>query len=500
MIIDSDDEEPAVEEAREFEDEEPQYDPSKPYLHVLQVLDLALGTAVTHLAVCPLLADKITFAVTCLDHTVRLISLPIIPPSPESKSKPGSRNGRWGETSITLQGFAAPPDGIAMTFSKSGDEKTKMGGNVMIAAHSREITGLLLLFQIPIVGVHKAGKTTYTLSQTHTLPFQTQHLSAPATSISFNPASSNLVLTDKAGACRIYTPDIGDGSWILTLYPGFSKSENNAIFSRKTIIDAKWILGGKAIIVFCADGEWGVWDIEGAGPGTSKGILGGQSIKGGATTAFDISGWIDGPVIKQSSSKPTASTSKFAPMTPATRKIAEPVLFSGRNGQGAGYGQLSISTLPKTSTTSPADEAIAFWLEESFAVIPSIRAFWESQNRKGGGNLFGGSSGSRLIRVDSVNLYGERCCSLAQAPAPTTKSGISTELIIAAEHRLIVVSDLPNKKTSQKLIVAADESQALIPGDLDIRQIDQVLSRMDDAMDESPSSFMPRTRKVGLRA
>lgn len=483
MIIDSDEEAPAAaeEEEAEFEDEEAEIDPSRPFPPVLQHIDLVFGTSATHLAVCAAVENRIIFAATCGDSSVRLVSLPKTPPSPERKAQNKSR--KWGETVVTLSGFSTPADGVAMTFVKENDEKLKSSGYLLVASHSREVTGLLLLHRLPVLSVKKGGKTTEQLSQDHTAPFQTQYLSTPASSLDFSYSSNNLLLADKTGAIRIYSPDVVDGSWLLTLHTDFIKSDIAKFSSRKAILDTKWVLGGKAVMVLLSDGEWGVWDLEGTGPGASRGILGSQGIKGGALTPFSISGYIDGPPIK-STSRPTASTSKFAPMTPATRRTVEPALLGSHN-QSATAGLISALPLPKTTTTSPPDERIAFWIEDAYAVIPSLRSFWEAQHRRGA-NLFSGAAGSKMLRIDGVNLRGERCTGLAQSVV----DGSTPELIIAAEHRLVIVADLPELGIPQKPRVPALESgagqlQIAAAGrDLDITGIDQMLDRMDE--DGSP--------------
>jgi len=246
-------------------------------------------------------------------------------------------------------------------------------------------------------------------------------------------------------------------------------------------------------MVLLADGEWGIWDIEGPAPGASKGLLGGQGLKGGAMTAFTVSGWIEGASIK--SSRVAAPTSRLAPMTPGTRKSAEPGLFNARTAQGSNHGAISVALLPKTSTASIADECVAFWLEDLYAVIPSMRSFWEAQTRKGGaGSLFGGSSGSRVVRVEGVNLRGERCSSIDQCVRHTTsRGGIPTELLIAGEHRFLIVSDDTPEKAHRRNVLASGEKQLAASGNLDVTQIDQVLSKMD-------SGNSLARRKVGFRA
>ncbi|EDN03408.1 predicted protein [Histoplasma mississippiense (nom. inval.)] len=56
-----------------------------------------------------------------------------------------------------------------------------------------------------------------------------------------------------------------DGAWLITLSPEFCRNPVG-IPQRKTVVDAAWVLGGKAIMVLLSDGSWGIWDPEGAGP------------------------------------------------------------------------------------------------------------------------------------------------------------------------------------------------------------------------------------------
>jgi hypothetical protein len=289
------------------------------------------------------------------------------------------------------------------------------------------------------------------------------------------------------------------------MYPGFlsSKSDTPNVLSgtslgnlgRKVVVDAKWAMGGKAVIVLLADGEWGMWDIEGdASEGGPKGILGQQSIKGGAITAFSISGWIDSAPVKSSSTKGATarmSNSKFAPMTPSTRKTAEPVLFSGRTSHGFARGKISVVRLPATSTISLAEECVAFWLEDSYCVIPNLRAHWDAQSRRGGGgsgNLFRGSSPmSRMIRLEGVNLRGARCCGIDQHPREaTSKSLLPTEILILGEHRYIITSDNTYQSQGSRRHASHTEYQVTASRDLDVTEIDQVLSRMENGNSSTP--------------
>lgn len=505
-----------------------------------------------------ILNDQLVFVIACSDQKLRLVTRPLNPPSPLSKLRQDIRStftasyaghGKWGETVLDLTTSLLPADGVSLSFtnaekvsiadadrnlrrarstSTSGPARSEW--HILVASYSREGPGLLLIHRIPIITIQK-GKISYTLSRNHAAPSQRISLSSPAISVTFNPnisspsQSTHLLVADKTGACRIYncepshasvsisSENLGSttfasqhGSWLLTMYPGFlsSKSDTQNILSgtslgnlgRKTVVDAKWAMGGKAVIVLLADGEWGVWDIEGSGSaGGSKGILSQQSIKGGAMTAFSISGWIDSAPVKSSSTTgPTArtSSSKFAPMTPSTRKTAEPVLFSGRSGHGFARGQISVVRLPATSTISLAEESVAFWLEDSFCVIPNLRAYWDAQNRRSGGgsgNLFGGSSPmSRMIRLEGVNLRGERCCGIDQHPREfTSKSLLSTEILILGEHRYSIASDNTYQSRGPKRHAPSHgEYKVTASRDLDVTEIDQVLSRMENGNSSTP--------------
>lgn len=91
-----------------------------------------------------------------------------------------------------------------------------------------------------------------------------------------------------------------------------------------------------------------------------------------------------------------------------------------------------------------------------------------------------------MLRIDGVNLRGERCTGLAQSVV----DGSTPELIIAAENRLVIVADLPESGITPNPRAPALESGAgqlqiaASARDLDITGIDQMLDRMDE--DGSP--------------
>jgi hypothetical protein len=520
-LDDSDDEGPAAkafEDKPEFEEEEEELDPSKPYPPILQTLDLRLGSDVLHLALLPAPAlraegsswrgldpvkKKIVFTAACADNSLRLVTLPLTPPSPESKARPKFRdtftdaypgNGAWGETVVILGGHQKPSNGVAMTtdFGKNRQDSGSAETQIIVASHSREVTGLLLLYRISV-------KSPEPLAQ----PFQKIFLAEPARSISFNPflsaqRSGHLLIADTTGVCRIYdynnltkSPEEGSGtsaleqgSFLLSLYTGFqnTKDQNpphigaHAGFGRKIIVDAQWVSSGAAILVLLSDGEWGLWDIEGVGPNKDS------TIRGGSKSEYSLTGYIDTAPKSQSSRPPQISSSRFAPMTPSTRKSIEP--FSTRGSSGPARGQISVVEIAAASPTNPSEESIVFWLGDTYSTIPSLAKYWAANARQGAngsGNLFNSPAGSRMLRLEGIDLQGERCSGIEQIPKSESSA---PEILVLGEHRFAILTTgkqakelKPRQPVEQRLVL---KEKSANKGELDVVGIDQALSRMEN--------------------
>jgi len=511
----------------EFEDEEEDLDPARPYPATLQELDLYFGTAVTHLAVLPpivlraegptyrgleCLRRNIVFVAACTDNSLRLITLPLTPPSPASKSRPGFRTdfssanagkGKWGDAMVLLSGHQRPANAVSMTIEHHSKLTEKANSTTephyIVASHSSEVSGLLMLF-----------RTSIKSPRPITEPFQSIYLSSPAKCISFNcgldkDLSSHLLVADSLGACRVYdykllikspeepveTLGVEKGTWLLSLYAGFHTSKSDFIqtntgtcagFGRKSIVDAQWVSGGRAIVVLLDDGEWALWDIQGVGPDAAKGLLGRQGIKGGSKSEYSISGYLDGMTKSRPSGPPQITASKFAPMTPGTRKSTEP--FSARALNGSVRGQISVIEIPSTSATSPTEEVVLFWFGETYSVIPNLAKYWTANSRKTGGtaNLFNGPSNSRMIKLENINLEGERCSGVDQFPKTTSSQ---LDIVIVGEHRYVIFSmgkpsrsQLPVQATGRLVLTETHENN----GELDVMGIEQALTRMENGV------------------
>lgn len=541
ISLESDDDEPAsktFQDKPEFEEEE-ELDGTKPYPEILQTLDLHFGSDVLHLAVLPtplLQADgssskslqkfkqKVVFTAACADNTVRLVTLPLTPPSPASKSRPEFRSdftkafagqGSWGETITTLFGQQKPSRAVSMTIdfpappdpSKLDSKSSKSeDAQFIIASYSAEAMGLLLLFRIS------------TKSPSDSQPFQKVYLASPAKSIAFNPSlavqrSSHLLVADTKGACRIYDykklakvseegsefPAAEQGTWLLSLFTGFHSSKNDAAplagvhngYGRKSLVDAQWVAGGQAIIVLLQDGEWAIWDIEGVGPGASQGLLGRAGVKAGSMSEYNLTGYLDIGVKARHPAPAQNSGSKFAPMTPSTRKSVEP--FGGRGSSGQLQGQISVSQISTSSSSTPLDESIVFRLDEAYMHIPSLAKYWAANSRRGGSkgsnNPFTSAApGSRMTKVDGVDLQGERCSGIEQIANVD-----SSDLLILGEHRFTIVLTGKQPKVIKARVPAGRsaliERDGNVAGDLDVMEIDQALTRMENGQSKRGKIF-----------
>lgn len=498
MIIDSDDEDtPAAGKDPSFVDK-PQFeedlDDESPFPEITQTLDLAFGSAVYHLAALPMtpcsaedaawggadiLKEKIVFAASCASREVFLLTLPLVPPSPLSKARDDLRqdliagqagNGKWGETMILLNGQQKYSDGLTMTLikSKSTLDRTKSGERsrststtsprVVVAAHSREASGVLRLWDVPLEGLSKDRRVE---------PFQTEYLPKPFTSISFNPTHSTQLLCNASpDAVRIYDyamasmphddlsegPFPSQGSWLLSLYPPFSRPSP----LRKPILAASWIARGRAILVLLADGQWGIWDIDGVSPqGSALFGKSGSGIRGDAITEFNISGYVEGTSpLRSAASHRAGGNSEFVPLTPHSRRDALTTSY-GPERLTTVKGGIVVTPLP-AKTTIAGDESVSLWIggADHVFVIPGVLKFWDAQVRRGAGggvNIFSGAQPTRMVRLSDLGagLMGERCIGVgaivrfgeADGSGSSGNDGLPVEVVICGESRLVIVRE-----------------------------------------------------------
>ncbi|KAK4446503.1 nucleoporin NUP37 [Podospora aff. communis PSN243] len=525
MIIDSDDDEPPAASASAPFVDKPEFEDAPPantsIQEVVQTLDLSLGCAALNLAVLPMphctpedaswngadiLQSRIVFAVVCATGDNFVVTLPLTPPSHESKARPELRQnllagnagkGVWGETLCLLGGQNRAGEGIAISLvkptlgarSKSLERTTSQSATrAIVAAHSREASGTLRFWDVPL------GPKAGTLSRVE--PFQTEYLPSPLTSISFNPTHITQLLTvTPSQAVRIYDylvpslpldetsegPFPSQGSWLLSLYPPFARGAASAT-TRKPIVAAKWVAHGHAVLALLADGQWGIWDIDGASP--SSGSSGAKlfskasaALRGSAITAFCTTGHLEGtsplrnPAMQKSPAAP--GSGEFVPMTPHTRRDAIATSITGGSDKLAAVrGGIDVTRHVQSHGTGPGDESAILWLggaDPIVSVVPVVSRFWESQMRRasGGANIWSGSSPTRMIRLTELGagLLGERCTGAVGIPKPgrtpsgangastpsendaSGSDGLAIEVLLQGETRLVVIQESEDGST-----------------------------------------------------
>ncbi|PGH00988.1 hypothetical protein AJ79_08052 [Helicocarpus griseus UAMH5409] len=560
MISDSDDEAPAPEPKKdtapsvEFEDEEGEIDPSRPFHEILRHIDIQLGVKVLGLSVPTfssenlrstlesypqIFSDIAVITAVCADCSIRVLTIPLTPPpNPQDSSS-------WGLQTVTISegSVQSIPAGVAVTVTsrKLGDGGSRyrsqsrnctskstsdLGSenawDLLVAIHSAEGVGTLSIYRIPVS--YKPGQSSQILLPEPALPIQHLLLPSPAKSIAFNPAQypsdrhSHLLVSFGSGSVKIYfcltsksrkpiserrgsssdndTAKETVGAWLVTFSSDFYQS-SIGIPRRKTIVDAAWVLGGKAIMVLLSDGSWGIWDPEGAGPG-SKDYAGtpygqGAPSNSGAMTSFAVSGFVAGPV---STSKPLASglsadnRSNFVPMTPSTKRLREDTLFKGSSANAPSTsstrGSISVATT-KTSRDGLPDESILIWHGSQNIWIPSLLSLWRNSAKPTG--TFNPSSRSRPIPIENINLLGEiqnGITQLVHDPIAVGK-GANPDILITAEHQLIMLARSPSEagvadseSALQKDATTSIEGDQymLKRGELDLTGMERVLSGM----------------------
>lgn len=548
MIIDSDEEDtnqaPAAPEGPtyDFVTEETEVDPSAPYEAILRQVDIPLGSRVLDVAVPRLLPEEarspldpfppvakstIVVSAVCSDLSTRVVLLPLIPPHP-AQTDPKS----WNIQTLAIDGGVTHQDiprGVSLTFTCQEIEeeadrrksRSRVGAlgkwDLLVATHSAEGSGVLLLHRIPINEDSSGREPSFSLAE-EDLVSQRRVLPSPAQTIAFNPSTypstrhANLLVAFHSGCVKIYscfsvrksskaarrvsgshedyeTIDT-EGRWLISLYPGFEQGPTG-FPRRKTIIDAEWVLGGRAVMVLLVDGEWGVWDIEGAGPGSTKGPLHRQSsvqgVTGGSLTAYAVSGRIMAPPSNTQSE--AEQRPRFAPMTPSTKRVREDTLLKGSMTAASPSlrGQISVHQINSSQEALP-DESILLRHGRQSAVIPSLLSLWRNAVRATG--TFDASNRCRVTPFQDVNLMGENFQAIAHLLAPARRSRAAErqtfDVLVAAEHQIMILAPrlkeseedtAVSKDVKQESTVETDQMM-LRRGELDVEGMGRLLNGM----------------------
>ena len=548
MPMDVDEAEPQPSDKPVFEDEEEELDSKRPYHPIIQDLNLPVGTAVLKIAFPRLpqtlqqdmeltpgmLKQNLVVALGCADSTIRILTLPLVPPSPESKVRQELRNntsagdaghGNWGEHLVTIpraSGQRSLPTDISIAFMShsmlprsedmmeddEGDTLPNANAvedgsddvwDVLVASCGSDQPTDFAVYRIPLSvdGLHiEAGSTVQgALWKTGPTPNPVVAVDLYVPTVSDSEQVSYLLLAEANGAVRVFecsaSSDTTNCQLIRCFHPGF-ETVCDGIVRPKTVLGAKFVLGGQAVTVLTADGEWGVWNIAVQKLGKLDQIEKGLSINGGIPTKFSLSGWIGGAssvanTVKSSSGKPD-SRSKLAPMTPSTRKVRQEALFTGM-GTGPSrseLGGISVRSCGKYVSGRNADDTVVLWHGDKTVMIPSLSTHWQNKI-KGPGSLFGDASGQMRV-LTGADMGGELRNVVSIFPSSQQASGTDRlsnqpNILIAGDRSIVILCppfpEEPKNFHQHGPPLPADQ-QRLAQGDLDVGSIDRILDSMSN--------------------
>ncbi|MCJ1402866.1 hypothetical protein MMC11_006087 [Xylographa trunciseda] len=534
-----------------FEDEEEEVTPAKPYHPIVQDLNLPLGTATLHIAfpriaytpqILPydmsprMLGQDIVVAVACSDSITRLLTLPLMPPSPHAKKRPGIHDGilignegrsYWGERLVKIPraaGLQGLPTAISIAFMprttpREAEDRVEDGADetidrdeggsdvvdeewdILLASCGSGPSGEVLMYKIPLSD--DGTRIESELPDDNLLWRREAVVRSVAALDIYVPDSSKfhdgpyLLLAETNGPVRVYdcclSSDKNRGQWIRWFFPGFEDNTQGDVRYR-SLLDAKWILGGRAIAALTGDGEWGAWNTY-----LNTRIKTGQSEKRSSIssivpTSFTISGWVGGLLSGNNSAKSSTgkvdSRSNLAPMTPSTRKIRESALFTGVNTRSSISSQGGISTcvIAKALSGKEEDETLVIWHGDRIVMIPSIITHWASKTG-GSGNLFSSGAIGQAREVSAVDVGGELRNTVSILPLqvghlPLQRQVKQPDLLVSGDRSLLILAN-PLRATGalgnypRKAPNSLAGQRRLSRGELDVNDMDRILDSME---------------------
>ncbi|GIZ38610.1 hypothetical protein CKM354_000202200 [Cercospora kikuchii] len=517
----------SIEDVYEVEEEE--QDPDCPFPGIIQHLDIELGSGdkpqgAMRVAIptlnptavpVKLLQSTALVAVAFTDGSIAVLSIPLAPPIDEEKEQ---LLQEIAESTVKLQESGPIPADLSIKYVAAEHLPIITGppDGVDGSLHIASVSRVLQIWSLEVTGDVILALSDNKLLRRAPLP-------AIGRKVRFHPSPrlSQVLVTDTSGAARIYDPyastaprrrpgssdsmlsnpttPAGTGKWVMAYLTPFHADEKHAHASaafaqRKSILDARWALSGKAILVLLEDGEWGLWDIASASTGKRveefaiRGFLG----TAGHTEAAE-------PASKRKGS------SKLAPMTPNTRQAKAEQLFSGAPKIPGVAPQGGISISAHHNRTGPGDESAVLWYNSDIYSINSLQSFYQRSTSSSGG--LGSLYSPGLTHITDVKLFSENITSISQFSSKSSSAGIGQmntqrDLLISAEYRAIILQALrtttPSRQLFQQQLAErqpVDRDQRMLDaGVLDIDGMDRML---DNMAGDAPA---PTGRRVGFAA
>ncbi|KAM3422226.1 hypothetical protein BST61_g2591 [Cercospora zeina] len=500
-----------------YEAEEEEQDTDCPFPGIIQDLDIELGNGdrphgAMRVAVpsmnpsavpVKLLQTTAIVAVGSTDGSISVLSIPLALPTDEEKDQ---LLQEIAESTVKLQDSGPTPADLAIKYLAaeqlpiSTRATEGVDGHLFIAGVSR----VLHIWSLEVTGDVILALSDDQLLRRAPLPVMGRK-------VRFHPSPrlAQLLVTDTSGAARIYDPyastsprrrpgssdsmlshqtiPAGTGKWVMAYLTPFYIDEKNvhanaAFAQRKSILDARWALSGKAVLVLLEDGEWGLWDI--ASVPTGKRV-----------EDFAIRGFL-GTAGHTEAAEPNTrrkGSSKLAPMTPNTRKAKAEQLFSGAPKIPGVAPQGGISVAAHHNRTGPGDESAVIWYNSDIYSINSLQSFYQRSTSNSGG--LGSLYSPGLTHITDVNLFCESITSISQFRSTSSSAGIGQmntqrDLLISAEYRAVILQALRTKTPARRPLfqqqlaerAPVDRDQRMLDaGMLDIDGMDRMLDNMADA-------------------
>lgn len=479
-----------------FEPDEDELDPDRPYPGIIQAVDVDLGAEVLHLAQPTLpqarslgsqLGSHAFIAIACGDGRQILFSLPLLPPSADDAAQYAED---LRDNCIELQATKSVCHGLALKFTAHStntgtgngneNENEQAVGSLLVAAVSEKLT----VWEVSISGGRLGAPPAdaiVSIDLPHTANKAVFHPSATCT---------QLLIVDDTGTVRIYDPlgqtnQSGDdavpqpaGLWIMNFQTSFTSGSLSQP-RRKHILDAAYILSGKAILVLLEDSEWGIWDLQ----GTSQ--------TNGDVTRFVLHGFLGTSAVPDSidPTKQKKAASKFAPMTPNTRKSKAETLFAGPTKTSSSRDQGGISVTPTTAHNVRTDESVVMWYNSDIYSIPSVQAFWQRSMSNSSGSGFGSLYSPSLTHITDANLMNEYITSISQFATSSSTSSLGQmntqrDLLISAEYHLLMLQSVRLARALFQQAAqrpSSRDQKMLDAGDLDVGGLDRMMDSMANA-------------------
>ncbi|OAL30786.1 hypothetical protein AYO22_01406 [Fonsecaea multimorphosa] len=572
--IDDDDDEDAAGKKEvetgpaEFKEEEDEVDPSAPYRDVIRHVDIPLGTAASRIAVPHIVKDlaqappeswpaiyhdRIIVAAACTDLSLRVISAPLDPPAPEvhDVSKMGvqilkiegsnSHQQFVSDISITHTAVLSKEQEDVEEQTQGKPQTRSQPQSKQASAESESQRWSLLVanqltstadYPVPIRRIYLRSSCMNARVSFNTSPYPAERHSTLLITVPADSAvkvyqifpshtrerRGSTATADSVSSTRsTRLPSSDRGKFLISMLPSFRQKNTEVVQQRrKEVLDARWLIGGRAVVTLLEDGEWGIWDLEAVGPTSSSSganLLRGHGnisgIQGGSLTRFAVRSHIlPSTESKQKSShtevQPTSGS--LVPMTPSTRKMRSEGLFHGStstdnsskpNGQ-RGYGSIYVEE--KLVSRVAHDESVLISYADETVYIPSILSFWKGE--------------SKPVRLPPSSLGGQVPLSLSLLPSSEASrnlfsgtnifdNAVSRDFLIQTSHRLILSLEPLSSRSSApdpsaQTAGAPSDQTLLASGDLDVEGMDRIL----DDMGGMPATKKPMnlfTKSVGFR-